>query len=280
MKNLSNAEKALRYLHKSRLLGAPALNIDILEDDRVILRSVEDGEGTLVIPKFITEVCGVPMDSPFGGTHYSTIIFEGSYDSFERAFENIQSTSLKIVHPGGRLKNLKQAFQDCRNLEYLDLRDCNLSNVEITDWAFLSCQTLRKLDLGSGFQRITDATLMFFDCGLRKIRLGDWFDPSLYAKRTGWRMFPYTQLDEIDISSIPPSSNANVHNLFEHILMGCEAKTLIIRCIDRDISKTKIEEAYIERLVIKEESPKQLVSKFIGNFKHSKVKEVINGLQD
>lgn len=78
---MTNHELAKRYVKKQQLIGCDILELDLIENDGVVLKKVNDDRSrSIVIPSFITSYKGTDgkYTKPFEDAYYEDIIIESN----------------------------------------------------------------------------------------------------------------------------------------------------------------------------------------------------------
>ena len=145
------------------------LDINLLSNDRVELKEVldKDGDGRLVIPRFITDIGSY---RPLGGCRYTEVYVDNSglNEGFDASFlcAEMESIRLKVVFKHGeRVKRMANMFYDCNNLKYIDISCIDTSNVEDMSGLFRNCSLLEEIDFGNiNTSKVKNMSSMFYHC--------------------------------------------------------------------------------------------------------------------
>lgn len=146
VKRMSNHEMAKEYLNKFKVAKMPAdIVISFLDNDRVSLDRVvnTNSDGKFVMPSFITE----HSIQAFKNCIFSEIVIGHDYPDWHGLFWGMNSERLTIKYSGKHLKNLKEAFKECRSLVSLDVSSLDTSDVTDMSFMFYECDSLKSLDV-------------------------------------------------------------------------------------------------------------------------------------
>lgn len=286
MQGLTNAERAKAYETKSKMLGFTQLSFYIRDMDTVDLVGVSDGTGRIVIPDFVTSI-GETSNLclfPFSGTHYSEIVLQREYESLGWAFSYMDSSKLKVVLPGKRLISLGHAFEGCRNLEYLDLTECDLRNTRFADSMIRGTPVLKTLEFGKGreFKRLLRALCMFDATGLSVLSIGNWFSEIDAAKF----LLADKKIDRLELQDLTKAIEAGQYpmEILRNLLSGGPQSidNLIIHGIPDSLLSMdpRVTKALsIGNLTLLRQEPQQKIEEFIGKLNLNIVYHILNGIE-
>lgn len=145
----SSIIKAKQYMSKLKTLGVVGVEIDIRGENDIRLIRVPDGEGTFIIPDFITSVYNdgesYSHRSAFENTRYETIVVKSTMFNYTGLCSYMLSRKIKVAAPSNVTpKSLSKLFFGCINLDEVDISSINISNLQCIDYIFGGCNELKQ----------------------------------------------------------------------------------------------------------------------------------------
>ena len=223
MSGISNHDLANRYEAKQRLIGKRILDFELMDNDRVVLKSVLDTENTgrLVIPRFITDI-NINLKnnedirySALCGCRYSEVYVdnkEGVEFSAIGLCCGMNSVSLKVeFNDSSSVIDMSDMFNGCSKLVELDISKIDMCNVKNMRSMFKNCENLEYIDMSKhDLRKVEDISWMVSDCySLKGVKLGE-----LKVNNIVGAFSECYNLESVDISKVDTSEVKDMSYLF------------------------------------------------------------------
>ena len=237
---MTNHEKAKKYIAKQKLLGSEVLELELVGEDDVELKKVNDSNSrSIVIPSFITRYSDNRRVSrhPFRDTHYEEIIIESSTGDIHGLFSEMLSDKIKIRFSGDMsITDVSYIFSNVKNAINIeiDIGDgVDISKIRNTKYIYNGCEKLREVDVGwLSKTRLDCGNCMFSGCkSLRVIKNIELLDTSEVTDMSN--MFSFcSSIQKLDISKFDFNSVIYVENMFMHC-SRLESISINNKCMDK-----------------------------------------------
>ena len=173
---MTNHELAKRYIAKQELMGCNILELELVENDGVILKKVNDSNSrSIVIPSFITGYSnnrGISY-KPFNYTMYEEIIIESNAGDIHGLFSGVLSLELDIKFMSDiNLTSISYLFHKVINAMKINIEfkgKVGVSGITSIDYLYSECRALNEVDIGwlKG-ANITSSSNLFDGCVMLK----------------------------------------------------------------------------------------------------------------
>lgn len=177
-------------------------------------------DGTFIIPSFVTDFVSkkegnISYPQPFLNVRNLKLINHSELSDFSRLFFGSKVVNLDLSKFDAKgIKNMEAMFQNCRDLENLNVGSMVQAGVENVSGMFCNCSKLTKLDVSKfDTSSVTNMSAMFYGCGgLKKLNLSN-FDTSNVTDMHS--MFAYCiKLENLDLSNFNMSKVIKKDSMF------------------------------------------------------------------
>jgi len=185
-------------------------------------------DGTMVFQK------GNDADSAHGSLVASYTGFEtGDYQTDTLPWYN-ERELVKSIYFADEIApySLGYWFCDMVNLEEVDCRLLDTSNVYYTGWMFANCKSLKELDLSNfDTSKVIDMYCMFYNCStLEKLVLTGWNTSSV--TNMGLTFAGLCSIEKLDLSSFDTSNVTDMYFMFSAHVKGSGQKNTALKTLD------------------------------------------------